>query len=103
MRASTTQSLQLRAAWGTPCASFRPGGWCVYLMLGGQPHGVHLWYGQPYALVWTGGGTVELWPRDFSHEILEMLVDPDTNRSATTTASGRWSRWPIPASGTVTG
>ena len=82
MRASTTQSLQLRAAWGTPCASFRPGGWCVYLMLGGQPHGVHLWYGQPYALVWTGGGTVELWPRDFSHEILEMLVDADTNRSA---------------------
>ena len=31
--------------------------------------------------MWTGGGTVELWPRDFSHEILEMLVDPDTNRS----------------------
>jgi len=80
-RAITAQSLQLRAAWGTPCASFGPGGWRVYLKVGGQPHGVHLWYGRPYALVWTGGSTVEAWSRDFSHEILEMLVDPETNRS----------------------
>jgi len=80
-QAITAQSVQLRAAWGTPCAMFGPGGWRVYLKIGGQPHGVHLWYGQPYALVWTGGGTVESWSSDFSHEILEMLVDPDTNRS----------------------
>jgi hypothetical protein len=80
--AITAQSLQLRAAWGTPCVTFAPGGWRLYLKGGGQPHGVHLWYGQPYALVWTGGGTVESWSRDFSHEILEMLVDPGTNRSA---------------------
>jgi hypothetical protein len=80
-QAITAQSLQLRAAWGTPCASFGPGGWRVYLKVGGEPHGVHLWFGRPYALIWTGGGTVESWSRDFSHEILEMLVDPNTNRS----------------------
>jgi len=80
-RAITAQSMQLRAAWGTPCVTFGPGGWRLYLKVGSEPHGVHLWYGQPYALVWTGGGTVESWSRDFSHEILEMLVDPETNRS----------------------
>jgi len=80
-RAITAQSMQLRAAWGTPCVMFGPDGWRLYLKVGGGPHGVHLWYGRPYALVWTGGGTVEAWSRDFSHEILEMLVDPDTDRS----------------------
>ena len=80
-RAITAQTMQLRTAWGTPCVTFGPSGWRLYLKVGGQPHGVHLWYGQPYALVWTGGGTVESWSRDFSHEILEMLVDPGTNRS----------------------
>ncbi len=79
--AIVAQSLQLRAAWGTPCVQFGPGGWPLYLKIGAQPHGVHLWYGAPYALVWTGGGTVESWSRDFSHEILEMLVDPETNRA----------------------
>jgi hypothetical protein len=79
--AITAQSMQLRAAWGTPCASFGPGGWRVYLKIGRVAHGAHYWYGEPYALVWTGGGTVESWSRDFSHEILEMLVDPETNRS----------------------
>jgi hypothetical protein len=80
-RAITAQSMQLRAAWGTPCVTFGPGGWRLYLKVGAQPHGVHLWYGRPYALVWTGSGTVEAWSRDFSHEVLEMLVDPDTDRS----------------------
>jgi hypothetical protein len=79
--AITAQSLQLRAAWGTPCVIFAAGGWRLYLKVGGQPHGLHLWYGQPYALVWTGGGTAESWSRDFSHEIVEMLVDPETDRS----------------------
>jgi hypothetical protein len=73
--AITAQSLQLRAAWGTPCVIFAAGGWRLYLKVGGQPHGLHLWYGQPYALVWTGGGTAESWSRDFSH------VDPETDRS----------------------
>jgi len=88
-RAITAQSMQLRTAWGTPCVTFGPGGWRLYLKVGGQPHGVHLWYGQPFALVWTGGGTVKSWSRDFSHEILEMLVDPETNRSVYHDGVGR--------------
>jgi hypothetical protein len=81
-RAISAQSIQLRAAWGTPCATFGPGGWRVYLKIGRQVHGDHFWYGEPYAVTWTGGGTVEGWSRDLSHEILEMLVDPTTNRAA---------------------
>ncbi|HTP19897.1 MAG TPA: hypothetical protein VMJ65_09860, partial [Solirubrobacteraceae bacterium] len=88
-RAITAQSMQLRAAWGTPCTTFGAGGWRLYLKIGGQPHGVHLWYGNPYAVVWTGGGTVESWSRDLSHEILEMLVDPETNRSVYRDGVGR--------------
>ncbi|HTP20856.1 MAG TPA: hypothetical protein VMJ65_14710, partial [Solirubrobacteraceae bacterium] len=87
--AIVAQSLQVRAAWGTPCVQFGPGGWRLYLKIGGQPHGVHLWYGNPYAIVWTGGGTVESWSRDLSHEILEMLVDPETNRSVYRDGVGR--------------
>ncbi len=88
-RAVSAQSMQLRRAWGTPCVTFGPGAWHVYLKIGAQPRGVHLWYGAPYALVWTGGGTVESWSRDFSHEILEMLVDPETNRSVFDDGVGR--------------
>jgi hypothetical protein len=87
--AISAQSMQLRAAWGTPCVTFGPGGWRVYLKIGLQAHGVHLWHGAPYAIVWTGVGTVESWSRDFSHEILEMLVDPETNRSVFVDGVGR--------------
>ncbi len=87
--AVSAQSMQLRAAWGTPCVTFGPGGWRVYLKIGLQAHGVHLWHGAPYAIVWTGVGTVESWSRDFSHEILEMLVDPGTNRSVFVDGVGR--------------
>jgi len=77
-RAVAAQSLQLRAAWGTPCAQFAPGGWKVYLKVGGaEPRGEHDFFGQPYALVWTSGSTVEGWSRDFSHEVVEMLEDPN--------------------------
>ncbi len=76
-RAVSAQSLQVRAAWGTPCADFAPGGWKLYLKIGGpEPHGEHDFYGQPYALVWTSGAVVEGWSRDFSHEVIEMLEDP---------------------------
>jgi hypothetical protein len=76
-RAVSAQSLQVRAAWGTPCAHFTAGGWKLYLKGGGpEPHGEHDFYGQPYALVWTSGATVEGWSRDFSHEVIEMLEDP---------------------------
>src|SRR5438552_587066 len=57
-RAVTVQSVQVRAAWGTPCVQFGPGGWKVYLKIGGaEPHGEHDFYGQPYALVWTSGAS----------------------------------------------
>ena len=76
-RAVSAQSLQVHAAWGTPCAQFAPGGWKLYLKIGGsEPRGEHDYYGQPYALVWTGGGSVESWSRDVSHEVIEMLEDP---------------------------
>ena len=76
-RAVSAQSLQVHAAWGTPCARFAPGGWKLYLKIGGpEPRGEHDYYGQPYALVWTGGGRVESWSRDVSHEVIEMLEDP---------------------------
>jgi hypothetical protein len=77
-RAVTAQSLQVQAAWGTPCVQFGPGGWKVYVKVGGaEPHGVHDFYGgQPYALVWTSGAGVQGWSRDFSHEVLEMIEDP---------------------------
>jgi len=88
-RAISAQSMQLRAAWGTPCATFGPGGWRVYLKIGRAAHGEHFWFGQPYAITWTGGGTVEGWSRDLSHEVLEMLVDPTTNRDVYYNGVGR--------------
>jgi hypothetical protein len=76
-RAVSAQSLQVRTAWGTPCAQFGAGGWKLYLKVGGaEPHGEHDFYGRPYAVVWTSGGLVEGWSRDFSHELIEMLEDP---------------------------
>jgi hypothetical protein len=79
-RAVTAQSLQLRAAWGTPCAQFAPGGWKYYLKVGGlEAHGEHYYDGLPYAIVWTSGAPLEGWSRDFSHETLEMLEDPTLN------------------------
>jgi hypothetical protein len=76
-RAVSAQSAQVRAAWGTPCAQFGPGGWKLYVKIGGaEPHGEHDFYGQPYAVVWTSGASVQGWSRDFSHEVVEMLEDP---------------------------
>jgi hypothetical protein len=76
-RAVSAQSMQVRAAWGTPCVRFAAGGWKLYLKGGGaEPHGEHDFYGRPYALVWTSGATAEGWSRGFSHEVIEMLEDP---------------------------
>jgi hypothetical protein len=95
--AVTVQSLQLRAAWGTPCVQFSSSGWRVYLQTGYEPEstgsytmqiggdhfgaGVHgpYWEGSPYALVLTGAASYESWSYAFSHEILEALVDPGDN------------------------
>lgn len=77
-RAVSAQSMQVRAAWGTPCVRFAAGGWKLYLKGGGgEPHGEHDFYGQPYALVWTSGSTAEAWSRDLSHEVIEMIEDPN--------------------------
>ncbi|HUA43579.1 MAG TPA: hypothetical protein VMA77_00015 [Solirubrobacteraceae bacterium] len=75
--AIVAQSLQLRAAWGTPCVQFGPGGWPVYLQHGSTEWGVH--YGPaPHAFVYTDGLPYGMWSQVFSHEILEMLEDPTT-------------------------
>ena len=77
--AVVAQSLQVRAAWDTPCVVFGPGGWKLYLKTGaaGEPWGEHFSNrGLPYLLVWTGALTLQAWSTDFSHEIVETLVDP---------------------------
>ena len=77
--AVVAQSLQVRAAWGTPCVVFGPGGWKLYLKTGGA--------GEPGAstspvadsrICSSGPGalTFQGWSTDFSHEIVETLVDP---------------------------
>ncbi len=75
--AIVAQSLQLRAAWGTPCVTFGSGGWLLFLKGGYGPDlGLHSFSGSPYAIVWTSGGTYVAWSQPFSHEVAEMLVDP---------------------------
>lgn len=76
--AVVAQSMQLRAAWGTPCVQFGPGGWPLYLKIGsGVRLGEHFFDGQPYALVWTAGLPYLDWSTPFSHEVAEMLEDPE--------------------------
>jgi hypothetical protein len=80
--AVTDQSLQLRAAWGTPCVQFAAGGWPVYLQVGGTEWGVH--YTQPTrAFVYTAGLPYTAWSTVFSHEVVEMMVDPTTTNTYT--------------------
>lgn len=77
--AVVAQSLQVRAAWGTPCVVFAPGGWKLYLKIGasGEPWGEHFSdRGLPYVLVWTGALPWRGWSTVVSHEIVETLVDP---------------------------
>lgn len=77
--AVVAQSLQVRAAWRTPCVVFGPGGWKLYLKTGasGEPWGEHFSNrGLPYALVWTGALPWRGWSTVFSHEVVETVVDP---------------------------
>ena len=77
--AIVAQSLQLRAAWETPCVQFGPGGWPLYLKGGIGPYlGVHAFQGRPYAIVYTDGVPYVGWSQPFSHEVAEMLIDPTT-------------------------
>ena len=87
-RATVDQSLQLRAAWGTPCVRFGLGGWPITLTTGTPVHnqdgsvsdpitGEHPYVnGRPTAWITTGGATYAVWTRAFTHEVAEMLVDP---------------------------
>lgn len=89
-RAAADQSMQVRAAWGTPCVRFvASGGWLVTLTdpstattdggasfaLGGHH------YADPSAAVETGGNDPAAWPRAFTHELIEMLVNPTLTRT----------------------
>jgi hypothetical protein len=77
--AVVAQSLQVRAAWGTRCVAFGPGGWKLYLKTGasGEPWGEHFSSrGLPYVLMWTGALSWQGWSTVFSHEVVETLVDP---------------------------
>ncbi len=80
--AVVAQSIQLRAAWGTPCVQFGSEGWKLYLQIGtvDGAHGNHYFYGEPYGFVWTSGSPWPSWGYMFSHEVVEMLVDPTTAR-----------------------
>ena len=50
------------------------------MQVGGEHYGVGYrgpdWQGQPYTMVDTGAATHAAWSYAFSHEIVEMLVDP---------------------------
>jgi hypothetical protein len=79
--AVVAQSLQLHAAWGTPCVQFAASGWPITVTPGtfapGCPDDPCAAYHTatptgPSAVVTSGQGFSQL----FSHEILEMLVDP---------------------------
>lgn len=87
-RAMVDQSIQLQAAWGTPCVQFAPGGWKVYLTFGPNQGSYYAHFidpvtGVPWATVATSGTAYPSWSSAFSHELIEMLVDPTTTRSYT--------------------
>jgi hypothetical protein len=76
-RALKAQAWQLRAAWHTPPIRFAPGGETVTLRRSPDSTGFYGYHGEdgayrPFAVVVTGAQLSET----FSHEILEMLVDP---------------------------
>src|SRR5437868_4885489 len=82
-QAVTDQSVELNAAWGTPCVQWNTGGWSVYLEIGTPDvtYGTHCWPGvecsasptggaTPYVAVQTGGSGRDWWSRTFSHEVV---------------------------------
>lgn len=103
-RAIEVQSLQLRRWWGTPAVVFGTGGWPITIVDYALGHGVVGLHdvqqisapcpvdracgaidgANPYAIVtvwgWQPPVTAPYWSITFSHEIMEMLVDPQVNR-----------------------
>jgi hypothetical protein len=79
-RAIQDQSVQLRAAWGTPCVVFGDGGWPLTLEAGPPPEcgtlelaGCHD-VGSPIGFADAAAGPLQA--LTVSHETLEMLADP---------------------------
>lgn len=92
-RATTDQSMQIRAAWGTPCIRFGPGGWPLILtsgrianpdgtttyQLGGVHTGTASRHGAtaiPTIDVQTGALPYKTWARAWTHEVAETLENP---------------------------
>ncbi len=95
--AVVAQSLELRAAWATPCVRFASGGWPLELRVGGFIHGEHQQYeGPPTMIVYTAGLPARAWSCALSHEVVEALVDPTTRRAfAHQGADGVWTTGPL--------
>lgn len=84
-QAVSIQSTDLHAVWNTPLAIFsdQPGGWVIHIVrrdaaYDAASEGVHGLdaSGRPEAEVFTFSDPWRWWSLDFSHEVLEMLVDP---------------------------
>ena len=94
-RAVAEQSLVVRRYWQTPCIRFGPGGWPLTIVpkmpaIPGEPAGVAGVHGYgpagdigtagPWLLAETYGASAEAWSENFSHEVIEVIVDPNVNR-----------------------
>ena len=79
-RSSPSRSSYAQRGERRACGS-APSGWPLYLQTDSGINGdVHYFAAQPYAYVETEGATFNGWSEAFSHEIVEMLVDPTTAR-----------------------
>jgi hypothetical protein len=76
-RAVQDQSAELARYWGTPVVRYGPGGWPVTITSDPNAPASHgASSGQPFAIVDNNDGSWLGWTYEFSHEIMEMLVDP---------------------------
>lgn len=82
--ALTAESRQLSRWWGTPVVSFDGTGWPLIATAGPAPVtcgclGIHTvdTSGRPYAEAWITSHPTAQSTAELSHELLEMLVDPD--------------------------
>ncbi len=79
-RALIIQSQQLQKVWNTPVVQFDASGWRLYLRHGSimyGPGGIHGYNRTPFAIVWTEDNSLSGWSWAASHELVEMLIDPD--------------------------
>jgi hypothetical protein len=74
---------ELRPTWNTPTVSFTSTGWTITLdpRDSGAAGGYHdVRHGRPRAVVLLGHTSRASWTDAFTHELLEMVVDPYTDR-----------------------